>query len=295
LGLVVDSSPRFGTVVGHSGGYPGFGSHMRWHPATGLGVVVLANGTYAPAFVLTERILDVLLASELDGAPGAAVRAPVPEGGRPWAATEVAAADVERLVAAWDDDLAARLFAENVDLDEPLAVRRARLEQLRELLGPFEPDPAAGVEHASPAHRSWWMRGPGGRLRLDLRMTPQRPPLVQSLALVPVPEPSPDLRRAVTVLRWSLNSTHAAVPPLLAFTENVDRGALQRLLQAGAAWAGAVTIGNVVGGDGFNDTLIRLHGTRRDLLVGVRLATSQPPGPGGAPRVSAVSLRPAPD
>jgi CubicO group peptidase (beta-lactamase class C family) len=295
FGLVVDSSPRFGTVVGHSGGYPGFGSHMRWHPATGLGVVVLANGTYAPAYVLTERILDALLAGELDGAPRAGVRALVPEGGAPWPATEVAAADVERLVDAWDDELAARLFAENVDLDEPLAVRRARLEQLQELLGPFEPDPGAEVEHASPAHRSWWLRGPGGRLRLDIRMTPQRPPLVQSLALVPVPEPSTDLRRAVTVLRWSLNSTHAAVPPMLAFTESVDRGALQRLLQAGAAWAGAVTIGDVVGGNGFNDTVMRLHGTRRDLLVGVRLATSEPPGPGGAPRVSAVSLRPAPD
>jgi CubicO group peptidase (beta-lactamase class C family) len=286
FGLVVETHPRFGTVVGHSGGYPGFGSHMRWHPGTGLGVVVLANGTYAPAFVLTERILDALLAGEVDRAPRVS---------RPWPAAEEAAADVERLVAGWDDELAGRLFAENVDLDEPLAVRRARLEQLCELLGPLQPDPAAGVEHTSPAHRAWWMRGPGGRLRLDIRMTPQRPPLLQSLTVVPVPEPSADLRRAVTMLRWSLNSTLAAVPPLLAFTEKVDRGALQRLLQAGAAWAGAVTIGDVVGGDGVTDTLVRLHGTRRDLLVGVRLATSEPPGPGGAPRVSAVSLRPAPD
>jgi CubicO group peptidase (beta-lactamase class C family) len=290
FGLVVDTHPRFGTVVGHSGGYPGFGSHMRWHPASGLGVVVLGNGTYAPAFVLTERILDALLAAELRGALRPAAR-----DGRPWPATEKAAADVERLVAGWDDDLAGRLFAENVDLDEPLAARRARLEQLRDLMGPLEPDPAAGVEHASPAHRAWWMRGPGGRLRLDIRMTPQRRPLVQSLAFVAVPEPSTDLRRAVTLLRWSLNSTLAAVPPLLAFTEDVDRGALQRLLQAGAAWAGAVTIGDVVGGDGWKDTVMRLHGTRRDLLVGVRLATSEPPGPGGAPRVSGVSLRPVPD
>jgi hypothetical protein len=174
-------------------------------------------------------------------------------------------------------------------------VRRARLEQLSDLLGPLEPDPCGGVEHASPAHRSWWMRGPGGRLRLEIRMTPQRRPLVQSLAVVAVPEPSTDLRRAVTMLRWSLNSTLAAVPPLLAFTEDVDRGALQRLLQAGAAWAGAGTIGDVIGGDGWNDTVMRLHGTRRDLLVGVRLATSEPPGPGGAPRVKAVSLRPVPD
>jgi hypothetical protein len=37
-----------GRVVGHGGGYPGFGSHMRWHPASGLGVVALANARYAP-------------------------------------------------------------------------------------------------------------------------------------------------------------------------------------------------------------------------------------------------------
>jgi CubicO group peptidase (beta-lactamase class C family) len=293
FGLVVDAHPRFGAVVGHSGGYPGFGSHMRWHPASGLGVVALGNGTYAPAFALTERILDALLRAELDArtsiAPGR--RAPAEPGA--WPETEAAAADVERLVHAWDDEAAARLFAPNVDLDEPLALRRARIEQIRARLGPLEPDPAAGVEHTSPAHRAWWLRGPGGRLRLEIRMTPQRPPLVQSLGLLPVPEPSEDLRRAVTVLRWSLNSTMAAVPPLLAFTDDVDRAALQRLLQAGAAWAGRVEIGDVVGGDGMSDTVLRLHGTRRDLLVGVRLATTEPPGPGGSPRVSGVSLRPA--
>src|SRR4051812_2037447 len=204
FGLVVDAHPRFGAVVGHSGGYPGFGSHMRWHPASGLGVVALGNGTYAPAFALTERILDALLRAELDArtsiAPGH--RAPAEPGA--WPETEAAAADVERLVHAWDDEAAARLFAPNVDLDELLALRRARIEQIRTRLGPLEPDPAAGVEHTSPAHRAWWLRGPGGRLRLEIRMTPQRPPLVQSLGLLPVPEPSEDLSRAVTVLRWSL-------------------------------------------------------------------------------------------
>ena len=47
FGLVVDDDLRLGRTVSHSGGYPGFGSHMRWHPATGWGVVVLANRTHA--------------------------------------------------------------------------------------------------------------------------------------------------------------------------------------------------------------------------------------------------------
>src|SRR3954468_12010736 len=102
FGLVVETHPRFGTVVGHSGGYPGFGSHMRWHPASGLGVVALGNGTYSPAFLLTERLLDTLLRA-LEPASRAVV-APGYDP-RPWPETEAAAADVERLVAAWDDDL----------------------------------------------------------------------------------------------------------------------------------------------------------------------------------------------
>ena len=48
FGLFVDEDPALGRVVSHSGGYPGFGSNMRWHPATGLAVIALGNGTYAP-------------------------------------------------------------------------------------------------------------------------------------------------------------------------------------------------------------------------------------------------------
>jgi CubicO group peptidase (beta-lactamase class C family) len=295
FGLVVDAHPRHGTLVGHSGGYPGFGSHMRWHPGSGLGVVVLANSTYAAAYVLAEQVLDALLdgrAVTRGRAGRPAVRGPAPAPGGPWPETEAAAAAVERLLTAWDDDLAAGLFAENVDLDEPLAARRRRVEAIRELLGPLAPDPATTVEHASPAHRSWWLRGPRGRLRVEIRLTPQRPPLVQTLTLTPVPAPSLPLRRAVSMLRLSLNSSSAHVPELMALSPAVDRRALTRLLQAGAAWAGTVREAEVLGGDGEVETSVRLAGARRDLVVGVRLALEGPPGPNGEPRVAAVTLRP---
>ncbi len=75
FGLVVDAHPRYGTLVGHSGGYPGFGSHMRWHPDSRLGVVVLANSTYAAAYVLAEQILDVVLAGRTAGESSRGARA----------------------------------------------------------------------------------------------------------------------------------------------------------------------------------------------------------------------------
>ncbi len=115
---------------------------------------------------------------------------------------------------------------------------------------------------------------------------------MQTLTLTPVPHPSPTLRRAVAMLRRSMNSGAPRVPDLLPLSPEVDRAALVRLLQAGAAWAGAVHEAEVLAGDGFAETSVRLAGTRRDLVVGVRLAVDRPPGPNGEPRVAAVTLRP---
>ena len=61
FGLFVDEDPSLGRVVSHSGGYPGFGTNMRWHPATGIGVIALGNGTYAPMSPLTGLVLAALV------------------------------------------------------------------------------------------------------------------------------------------------------------------------------------------------------------------------------------------
>ena len=41
IGLGVTDDLRLGTVIGHSGGLPGYGSHMRWIPDRGVGVVAV--------------------------------------------------------------------------------------------------------------------------------------------------------------------------------------------------------------------------------------------------------------
>jgi hypothetical protein len=94
------------------------------------------------------------------------------------------------------------------------------------------------------------------------------------------------------MLRHSLNSASPHVPELLPLAPGVDRAAVTRLLRAGAAWAGEVHEAEVLAGDGRAETSVRLVGTRRDLVVGVRLAVDRPPGPDGEPRVAAVTLRP---
>ena len=217
---------------------------------------------------------------------------PAPRPVQPWAATEAAAADVERLLSGWDDALAERLFAVNVDLDEPLPVRRARIERARELLGPLTADRGTPVERATPAHRAWWLRGPKGRLRVEIRLTPEVPPRVQTLTLQVVPQPSDTLRHAVATLKWVINSTLPQVPPLLALTDDVDRAALTRSLRLAQAWSGGVGDADVVGGDGVSETSVRFRGARRDVVVTVRLAVGGPYAPDGAPRVRAVTIRP---
>jgi CubicO group peptidase (beta-lactamase class C family) len=55
----VDSKGR--VLVGHSGGLPGFGSNWRILPDYGIGVVAVANRTYASAGVANTEVLNLLI------------------------------------------------------------------------------------------------------------------------------------------------------------------------------------------------------------------------------------------
>jgi CubicO group peptidase (beta-lactamase class C family) len=57
--------PSVGSVVTHSGGLPGYGSNMRWAPGTGIGLVALANVTYAWMAAATSAAFDALAAAQV--------------------------------------------------------------------------------------------------------------------------------------------------------------------------------------------------------------------------------------
>lgn len=131
FGLQHRLDSRFGRVICHSGGYPGYGSHMRWFPDIGLGVVVLANTSNHPAEAIVERAVDAAWLGaqgmEVSGADGPAIRrtttpAPVPRfRAEPELSRRVLAA--AQLVLAWDESFAEQHFAVNMDLDQPRAER----------------------------------------------------------------------------------------------------------------------------------------------------------------------------
>lgn len=252
FGLFVLHDLRLGHVVGHSGGYPGFGSNMRWHPASGTGVIALGNRTYAPMSTYAAEALEALVAR--DAAP---VRTVVP-----WDATRSARARVEGLLRAWDDDLAAELFALNVALDDPLERRRAAIERIHERHGELSADPAAAVESDSPAHLVWWLRGArGGRVRAEILMTGERPPRVQTLGLRSVPDPSPAVAAAARRLAALMADPVPSWPDELRLA-GPDRTRLDRAVRAASALFGPLDLGPAVRGDGDHDVTFELTGER---------------------------------
>ena len=274
-GLFVTLDVTLGRIVGHGGGYPGFGSHMRWHPASGIGVVGLANGRYAPVVDATSEALALLVGRDL-----APIRRP-----RPWVATTAARASVERLFEAWDDELAGTLFAPNVALDEPPPARRAELERIRSVHGRLRADDDAAPESRSVAHLAWWLAGERGRVRVEILMSPDRPARIQSLIVTSVPAPPPALAVVARRIVELLALPGPSWPEELRLAGTVDRPALDRELRAAEALFGPVVLGPPTGGDGKTDATWLLSGERGNLTLTVAIEAD-----GG--RVSKVGLVP---
>jgi CubicO group peptidase (beta-lactamase class C family) len=178
FGLVVAHDPDRGTVVSHSGGYPGFSSHMRWHPASGVGIVAFENATYAgvsrPATAAMHALLDSL---------------DVPPAWEPWPETLIAQRTVDDLLRRWDDEVAAGLFSDNVGLDEPFERRRAKLDEALArvgALGPIDDERGNG-----PDDRTWRIHGELADLRCEITMNPLDPPRVQTLEIQVEERPGP--------------------------------------------------------------------------------------------------------
>ncbi|MBF8289885.1 MAG: Class beta-lactamase-related serine hydrolase [Chloroflexi bacterium] len=234
MGLFVQDDLRWGRIVGHSGGYPGFGSNMRWHPASGLGVIVLANHRYAPSTKLARELMESLLAANV--VPASRLRSA--------ASLQAARRDIERLLVAWDDDLAASLFAMNVDLDETIAGRRASIERIWQDHGPLHPDPDLTEAADSPLHAIWWLLGEeGGRVRVEVRLSPESRPRVQTLDIREVPAPPPELTYIAVSIVAAVNGPDPAVPTDLATAPEVDRPALTRALRIVAERFAPLTLG----------------------------------------------------
>src|SRR5262245_15691299 len=286
FGLFIEEDPVHGVVVQHSGGYPGFGSNMRWHRATGLGVIALANRTYAGPWVLAERMLGALLRETKRPASRTPVYGPALIQGRAWPQTLVARDEVMSLLARWDDASAERLFAENVALDEPFADRRTAVETIRERIGNFSVDELRPAEFDSAAHCRWWLRGEHGAVAVEITLTPEREPRVQSLTLAIPPATDSPLAGVVAALISIVNGAESGVLASIPTAGSLDKALLTRQLRMAGAWSGRIVAEASRAGDGVPMTTVELDGEHARLRLSVVV------DPSGVLHQADVSLEP---
>jgi CubicO group peptidase (beta-lactamase class C family) len=184
FGLFVEQDDRFGELVSHSGGYPGFSAHMRWSAQDGLGVVAFENATQAKVSVAAQQAHDILL--EASGSTAASTM-PAPGTAVTTRATRAAQAAVTRLLADWRDDLADTICTPNVALDVPYDRRRRAVAQAVAAVGADLTAAPVDEQAVSPSHLRWWLPGSCGRLRVEIRLAPAAAGLVQTLNVVAEP------------------------------------------------------------------------------------------------------------
>jgi CubicO group peptidase (beta-lactamase class C family) len=229
FGLFADRHSDHGDVVHHSGGYPGYGSHMRWHPETGLGVVGLANGTYAAPVGACRDALRALVAGER--------RRVVP----PTATPEIVASVTAKLTSV-DGPFTDDLFSFNVALDVPESERTAQLAQARERVG--APDGAPTEPYAEGlGAASWSVPAEHGRYDLEIKVAPTPDHAVQSLKVTGVPDAPEELESVATrALAGELTD--------LVLGDDLDTESFRRAIVVLRALGGTPVIAGVLDGDG---------------------------------------------
>jgi CubicO group peptidase (beta-lactamase class C family) len=180
-GLGISQSCAFRHVVSHGGGLPGFGSHMRWLPEYGVGIITFGNLTYTGWGRAVTNALDAL--AKTGGLQ--------PRTAQPSPALIEARNAVTQLVVSWDDQLAQRIAANNLFLDMSADRRRAQIETLKTETGACTAD-RDRFDAVENALRGQWTIGcERGKLLASITLAPTMPPTVQFLTVRPAPADIP--------------------------------------------------------------------------------------------------------
>lgn len=172
FGLMVDDDSLLGRFVSHSGGYPGFGSHMRWHPQSGWGIVALGNRTYAPMMPAASEALAIIVR---DHTP-----AKTYSESDVWIETASAMKVAERLLENWDNQLANDWFAVNMDLDQPRNERMSAILAVG-MNGTTVSRVPGSLTTTTPAQVKWQVVSDSDLIEVEILMSPTTPPKIQTL------------------------------------------------------------------------------------------------------------------
>jgi CubicO group peptidase (beta-lactamase class C family) len=175
MGMLVGSDCELGLTLSHSGGYPGYGSHVLLLPNRGVGIFAFANRTYAgPSGV----VWDAAIALDKAGLLGR--ERPVPVG------TDLAKAyHTAGAIYSSGDVMAGRdLLAMNFVLDRTAAGWARDLAKLKAQVGDCETSEPLTASGELTGDFTW--RCTHGRVKGSLELAPTRPPRIQALQLEPI-------------------------------------------------------------------------------------------------------------
>ena len=205
LGLKSRDDLQTGRMVGHPGGYPGFGSEMDWHPNSGVGVIGLANGRYGGPYGTVKDVVAAVVA-----------QVPVQLQLQPHAAVADICSIINKALIDGNFWLAESLFATNLGLDEALDQRAVTVSGLEGVHGALTPE--EGFTVRTPTQVGWWLHGERGRVGISITLTPQSPAKVQVLNVTSVRSASAQLEAAaangLVQLENSNNEFSALVRPI---------------------------------------------------------------------------------
>lgn len=165
LGWLRDCDEK--VYISHSGGLPGFGSQWRIMPDYGIGIVSLANRTYAPMGNINLHVLDTLIklaALKPQKAPASAI-------------LEQRQAELVKLLPHWEKAEQSGLFAENFFADNPIDSLRKYAVSLYEKAGTI-----LSVEPMQPENQlrgRFLIKGDKASLMVYFTLSPENPPLIQ--------------------------------------------------------------------------------------------------------------------
>lgn len=171
MGLGVTIDCELGRILSHGGGYPGYGSFMVLHPASGVGVFAFANRTYAaPA-------RQVLEAFPLLKKAGLMKDAAVPLSPELAAAYRAAGA----IYAKGDIHAGGDVLAMNMLLDRDAAGWARDIAALKAQVGECDTSAPITPGGAHTGQFSWTCAQ--GKLNGSLLLAPTSPPRIQALRL----------------------------------------------------------------------------------------------------------------
>jgi hypothetical protein len=248
FGLAASQSCRFAHSVAHGGGLPGYGSQMRWLPEYGVGIVALANGTYASPGRPVNESLEAL-------ARTGALNPRVPQPGSELLKTKAA---VDGLIARWSDANLQKIAAMNLLLDRSLERRRREFEALRDKHG--ECRATSPIEAENALRGRWTLACERGQVKVSVTLAPTLPPAVQYLETSSVLPPGPGLTRVAEAILHAINEGGRLSESFISLSAPSD---VASQLEASRAY-GACAQGDVVSGGGESAT-VRLRCERGNL------------------------------